>query len=82
MTGLKPYPRMSTNVPKRQFGRLKQPAQRLKRLAGLSRLSLKAAGMKLGCSGERVRQLFRIYGVERQRVARCNQNGASRKAIP
>jgi hypothetical protein len=46
-------------------GRLKNPAPRRRVLVASRQLTLAAAGRRLGVSGERARQLFRIYGVTR-----------------
>lgn len=61
---------MAANPKKGNYGKLVRPKQRAAQLRKYAYLSLRAAGAHLGLGPERMRQLYRLYGIRRKNHVR------------
>jgi hypothetical protein len=73
---------MAAKFQRGRFGRLRNPEERYLELVALCHLSLAATGRHLGVTAERARQLFEIYGVERDRDVSPSRCGIDPKSNP
>ena len=65
---------MAANVSKGNFGHLQRPKWHIRQLKRLAHLTLEAAANELGLGKERVRQLYFIYKIPRQKhTRRCRR---------